>query len=174
MLPLGGLNSGTNSAFAGGSHQLSIGKPGLYLNVKSVGWFQYNSGLQVVDKRPDAADCLDDAELSQDGGQHRLGLHNAELVGDAHPAPSAERDVGVRMSADAVLGGEAVRVEAFRVREMLRIPVSRVRHHHRVAAGRQHVAVAELGLLLHLAEQIRDWREEPQRLLDHLRSNSEL
>jgi hypothetical protein len=28
--------------------------------------------------------------------------------------------------------------------------------------------------LLHLAEQIRDWREEPQRLLDHLRSNSEL
>jgi hypothetical protein len=52
--------------------------------------------------------------------------------------------------------------------------VSRVRHHHGVAAGWQHVAVAEFRLLFHLTEQVGDRREQAQRLLDNLRSDTGL
>ena len=78
------------------------------------------------------------------------------------------------MSAEAVLRRETIRVEPLRVWEILRVPVGCVRHHHGVAPGWQHVAVAQVGFLLDFPEQKWDRREETQRLLDHLQRHVEL
>lgn len=137
--------------------------------MKSVGWFQHNSRLQIADKIVDPADSLDDAKSPQDGGQHRLGLHDAKLICHAHPATSSERYISVRVSANAVLGRETIWVEALRVRKVLRVAMSCVCYHHGVAACWQDVTIPQVSFLLHLPEQIWYRWEQAECFFDYLR-----
>jgi hypothetical protein len=94
---------------------------------------------------------LNDAESPQDGGQ-RLGLRDAKLTRHTRPATSPERCVSTCVSVDAVLRLGTIRVEEFRVRKILRVPVSCVRYDHGVAAGWQDVAAPKVSFILDFAE----------------------
>jgi len=119
-----------------------------------------------VGDRPRAALRRQHLVPPQDGAEHGLNLEVGVLLADAVSGAGAERDVGERVAAGAVLREEAVGVEAQRVGVVAGVAVDAEHEGGGDAAGGHLAAVAQLGVVHHLPREDGHRREQPQRLLD--------